>query len=307
MSKLAAIFACTTVVGALMVVQLWYQLHVERNGGRQLQTTATQKAFEQAPPGEQVPDSRPKKTIVLGAVAVDSDMPNLTPPASPAVVTNEPGPTTIDIGKLLRDPRFREAQQAQARLQMPQAYPGVARELGLTPEEAEEFFDMLAKQQFERMALTTASQDGDAEAGLKINKARKDGEAAMARFLGPDREQAWNDYQQSLGARRQISQLGTLLSAAGRPLTDSQARQLTALVAAEQRRLKDEIGFRVKPQDPGAQTQYNEAVLKASEESNIRIIEFAKTYLSAQQLDALKTSLAQRDNLTRIIVNGRRE
>jgi hypothetical protein len=102
------------------------------------------------------------------------------------------------------------------RMSMPQQYPDLGEELGLRPDELEKLFDLLV----ERNTNTSP-------------QARAASDAAIAALLG-NRMSDWQQYQQSLTARRQVNQLRGQLAAIGSSLPQSQVRPLiAALNAAE--------------------------------------------------------------------------
>jgi hypothetical protein len=86
------------------------------------------------------------------------------------------------------------------------------------------------------------------------------------------------------------------MAAVGVTLTDAQMRPLTAALVAEQSRMSSEIWKQFFNGGTGAQdpVQQRQARYKLQGESNVRIIEAMKPYLSGQQLEVLRTELERR-------------
>lgn len=315
MSKFSLIFAGATGIATIMAVYFWHQISVERGLNRQMHSRVTQLERDQlyARYVAADPQGAAVSAQMRDSALADMSKQNATMPAplgeSP-VALNAGQMTSINMSDLLTDPKFRKAQHTQVRLQMPQNYPDVAKELGLSPAEAEEFFDLLAKQQINRMVLTATSAADAKDTGMKEqrnlgNVVRKD-QADIAEWLGPTRSQAWQEYQQSLGARKQVGQLRTTLSAAGYPLTDAQVGPLLATITSEQQRLNDTNRYPQYSPDPRAQMEYDKNSLEAMEESNERILGVARSYLDPRQLSALESLMVQRMVMSRAVTKARR-
>jgi hypothetical protein len=172
-------------------------------------------------------------------------------------------------------------------------YPDLARELGMTPEQAEALFDLIMKHQGEMSALPRYA-GSDAAFKQEVERVREELQSKQkaefdAAIAG--REQQWRDYQPTLDARRRVSELTNMVASTS-PLNDSQSRQLVATVVAEQRLRADELGLRPAPaNNPLAQLEYEEQILTAREQSNRRTIESARSYLTAEQVTIMENAM----------------
>lgn len=148
--------------------------------------------------------------------------------------------------KLLSNPEFRAAMQAQLRTSVQQEHPDLASELRLQPEQLDKLFDLLAEHQLRAMTeprpyddpANTGTPDSQqqkmAEWGSRAEEAQKGREAEIAALLGtqyPD----WQQYQSSLGARMQVRELRNNLDSSPEPLRAEQIRPLVAAIAEAER------------------------------------------------------------------------
>lgn len=315
MSRLTAMFAGTSAIAAVMVAYLWHQLQGERDQNRQMQVRVAQLEIDVSRARQRALDApgegpAAREALTAGVATAERSVPMAVTSAENPAGESALRVTSINMNDLMKDPEYREAQRAQNRLQMPQNYPDVAKVLGLSPAETEKFFDLLAKRQSDQMMLNAdmagGSEEARMEAQRKATETMRKGQAEVADFLGPVREQAWQEYQQTLGARKQVGQLGTTLTASGHSLSDSQSESLLATMATEQQRLKEETRYIALTYDPRSQSDRQEATLKATEESNQRIVDAARSYLNPQQLAALKSSMAQRSAMARAVSRAQR-
>jgi hypothetical protein len=206
-------------------------------------------------------------------------------PAAEAVATSKPDPSdpvAYDIEMRKRNPNYIGAIQGKAAMMQLQ-YPDLARELGMTPAEAEALYDLLMKQQSD------------------VAK------AAELDALLAGHQQQWKDYQQTLDARRRVSELTNMVNTTS-PMSEQQARMLVSTVVAEQQRRANELRPLGTPRadDPRAQLEFDEAAFKAREESNRRTVEAARAYLDEQQVTIMKNAMEGQNTLIRSQLQGRR-
>lgn len=308
MSWRIAMLAGTTAVAMITAAHLWHQLRIERELSGQLFDRVTELETKLARQSQlaavvPIPSSLPAQV----AEPQDSGAQMPTIPISEAPGSNRS--PSLNLRELLKDPDYREARRAQIRMQLPLAYPDLAKELGFSPAEADAFFDLMVRQQMDRMLLAPGADDSDdvrQQAQREVAELARTSQSEVADLLGPARNQAWQDYQKTLGSRLQVGQLRTMLSTAGYPLTDAQAAPLLATISSEQQRLSEEARLRTYPGDPRGQMDIAEESLKATEESNQRILDAAPAYLNSQQLEALKSWMAQQLNMSRAMARARR-
>jgi hypothetical protein len=216
--------------------------------------------------------------------------------------------------QLMQDPEYREAMRLQTRTNLARQYPGVIEELGLDPQQAESFFTLLADQQLrmqeqmeplwevtphdERTDPTTIQQRHH-----KIQQAtselQRNNEAELAALLGPQKMQAWKEYQSTVGQRWQLEQMNSTLAAQGMPLPDDLRKPMLKALAEVQRQEMQEISARSARIGPAAtaprlaaamgfQTPDMEQFIEGMKKRNQRMLDAISPYLTYEQRQALE-------------------
>lgn len=148
--------------------------------------------------------------------------------------------------QLMQDPEYREAMRVQQRSNMTRQYPEVGQELGLTGEQTEKLFDLLAEQQMRNndQADLLWDSEGLDPAALQQRQEKmqqrwmeiqQKNEAELAAQLGSDKLQVWKDYQSTLGARHQAEQLRVSLASRGVSLDEDASRAVVKAYAEAQK------------------------------------------------------------------------
>lgn len=272
---------------------------------------------------EQVPASPPPtEAPKLAAVIVPTTRVQAAQPTS--------GPTQEDRMRsireqmehqrqLMRDPDYREAMLTQYRSHMSRQYPGLARELGLTSEQTEALFTLLADQQL-RTSETVPSMWDTAESDPTVLQQRQQkmqqhwqevqrkNEAELAAQLGPQKMQAWKEYQSTLGARHEVEQLSTSLASRGMPLDEDANRSVMKAIAAMQKAERQEAAMQAKAAGnaqgnalaavvgfaPGmvgmasGQVDTYEKFLEQSKKRDQRLLDAISPYLTPEQREAVQ-------------------
>jgi hypothetical protein len=288
MKKLVALLAITLITVGAGTIYLWRQLDAERVVNADLQ--ARLKAMESM----QQSFAAAFATRAQPATST-ADPQAAAAPADPARQAAARRPMEAIISRArenLATPQGQQAVSGILRSILPRALPDLAKELNLSPAEAEKLMELLAKQQnaqIGQLAGGGSVQDMIANA----EQIRQANEAEIAAQLGGKYPQ-WQEYQATLPMRQQVNQLQTTLSATGNQLSDSQTKPLIAALSAEQKRITEDS--RNVTAAPGATPQERrDQRQQRTAESNRRMVEAASPYMNAQQLDAYKASL-QRQN-----------
>ncbi len=304
MRSLTLVWAGLALAGGVISVHLWRELRAERELTAQLRSEVGElRVGPLSLPLDGVTSQRSAAGMVRA--------PSPESPAAAAVPAGNVPPPALDVqrlavnrSELLKDPEYRKAALAQARLSLPQRYPGLAEELGLTKEEADRLFDLLAENQLEQTGVMMALPVGangapDIAAMEDLNRSRQEllrqHEQELQTELGSSRYAQWQEYQQTLGPRQQVVQLGRTLDGAGVPLSSEQSRPLIAAYAAEQKRQAEDLRRLLGsgPISPADQQRFQEERLQVQAESNRRLVEAARSHLNARQVEALQASLDQ--------------
>jgi hypothetical protein len=217
--------------------------------------------------------------------------------------------------QLMQDPDYREAIRVQQRSNMTRQYPGVAQELGLTADQAERLFDLLAEQQLtatEQAELMWDTEPADpAELQQRQEKMQQrwteihqKNEAELAAQLGPEKLQSWKDYQSTLGARHQAEQLRSTLASRGVQLGEDASRAVVKAYAEAQKAEMQEFSNmpraavtatssgkagltgRIQAWEPSADMFQRQ--LEHTQKRNQRVLEALSPFLTYEQREALQ-------------------
>lgn len=261
------------------------------------------------PPSEVIgtPPKEPPKTV--GAVVV----PN------PAVMPNHEERVRMmreqreRQRQLMQDPEYREAMRVQARGNFARQYPGVIQELGLSTEQADAFFDLLAEQQLRandqmlplwEMEGTDASdpaamQERNRKMQQLAQENQRRNEAEMAAHLGPEKVQAWKEYQSTMSVRYELENMRNTLAANGVPLDDGTSKpMLKALAQANQVEAAEYSAAanrgavpapaRVGTPGGGFDSNNMERHLEMAKQRSQRMLDAISPYLSFEQRNAIE-------------------
>ncbi|MEO6079045.1 MAG: hypothetical protein ABIQ86_04605 [Steroidobacteraceae bacterium] len=309
MKKLVAALAVTVVALSVVAAHMWQQLHEVRVQTAQLRDRITQLQSTQL--AAAMMPSAPT-TPVAGVVGAQMTDQTATPVPVATGAREKRGTDALieGIGKMMASPEGREMMLAQARMILPQQYPDLAKELGLTQAEVEKFFDLLARQQADMAGDVLGgmpnggAQDRTAleERARKAQERQRTNQAEVTAMLGSKYPQ-WQDYQKTLPARRQVNQLQSTLSNGVDALNDTQSRPLIAALTAEQARIQEEVRNAPRPAGGGPQNAL-EAQLQRAAETNRRLISVASSFLNPQQVEGYRRMLEQEENLSRMMMRS---
>ena len=146
--------------------------------------------------------------------------------------------------KMLTDPAQREGMLLEQKMMMRNMYPRLAQSIGMTNEEADRLFTLLAQQQidfqekFARCAVDPNCNERDGGLNQTDPSAQE-----IANLLGADRQQQFEAYKNTLMERESVVQLRTRLPDASR-LPDERAEALVAALADERQKIHMEAAQR---------------------------------------------------------------
>lgn len=310
MQKFTPVLVATTIAVGIVSVFLWQQLHEERARTAELQkrVTALELAQERRPvwPNRaQVPAAAGEQTATGPAVVQQGADGADAAPNRRAAARGAAAAMAANARDILQDPAARSGIAGLARQALAQRYPDLARELGLSPEQAGKLLDLLANNQLATLGSALGSRtDGSSPQDLRstAQEAQLKQDEEIRTLLGDAKAQQWKEYQDTLPARQEVARFRTSLEAGGQSLSQGQQRQLTSVLAAEQKRSSAEatqvaqITGSSTSRDPAAALAQN---IQRTEESNRRVLDSAAIFLNGQQLDALQAQQEQRLQLTR--------
>src|SRR5688572_15860565 len=147
MRNFALVCASLALVAGIVASKLWLELRAERGETASLraQVVELQTAASPSAPPRQLPVPQTQAEAANLAAAQATTQAAGAAAATPAGV----GLGALRQQEMLKDPAYRKARVAQTRTNLMVQYPGLAEELGLTPDEADQLFTLLAENQVE--------------------------------------------------------------------------------------------------------------------------------------------------------------
>lgn len=300
MRLLPALVGGVAVVSTIVSVHLWRELRSELQENASLRD---RMLHTQAPPDLPVaslaappPAPRPAEvTQVREPAPEDTAMPLQM--GEPAVPMN----LIAQNDQLMADPGYRKAVMTQAIANLRAINPGLVEEMGLSTQEADDFFNLLAGHQLElNEELSRMRTNGPIDPAIRarVQDLQQQGSAqlqdSLTAMLGRDRYLQYSDYQETRTARNSVAGIGNALALAGQPLSTAQLRPFISAMAAAQKRQQSEV--QALPRNPGpansqAAMQMREQQLKRAEESNRILLEAAGRHLTPPQLEIYRSQL----------------
>lgn len=330
MKKLLLGCAGLALFASVMSVMLWRDLRTERELSAALQSRLAEAEARTTPAVLPAATARPAAATAATTAPINTSRsePNIIQPL-PAAQNAQTFVPNVGVTQrdLLKDPEYRRARLAQLRMSLPETNPGLAEELGLSPEQADRLFDLLAENQLEMSTNIGVAlrPNGEIDQALvqEMQRQRQElqtkHEATLAAMLGDARMSKLQDYQQTLGSRQRVLQLGRTLGAQGQPLANAQIGPLAEVMAAEQKRQQQDQQamqreLRAGPQqgpgsqmDPQTQARLLEENFRRQAESNRRLIDAMAPHLTARQLELYRSQLDNQLTVNRISSRLQRE
>lgn len=308
MRNLTLVCAGLAVMGGVVSVHLWRELRAEREMTAQLRA-----GMEQLRAGNSIQPATARFAASQQPSGVAA-----APVPEPQGAAVSAGPANslasalalsiLDQREMMNDPEYRKAQLAQLRLSLRQSYPGLVEELGLSAEEADRLFTLLAEGQMEMSNVNLVAGPGGAPdpvameaANRRRQELQQQQEQQVQAMLG-GRYGQWQDYQKTRPARTQVASLARTFESIGTPITTEQSRSLLPLYVAEQERQREESS-RMQGETPDGRpdlARRMEEQANAQIERNRRLVEGARSILNARQLEALQTTLDQQVTIARL-------
>ncbi len=201
------------------------------------------------------------------------------------------------LSKMLQDPDTKKFIRDQQRTMMDQLYAPLVKQLGLTPEQASQFKDLLADNNMkgaEKASSLFGSPQERAEALKAMEADQKASEEQIKTFLGEDGYKAYQAYQETAGERMMLNTYKQQ-HPSDYPITDAQTEQLLTIMHQEKKAAAD--SGQLFPSGSSGMTDaakleamlsegQSEKLFQAQETMNQRVFERARMILSPDQLQA---------------------
>jgi hypothetical protein len=176
-------------------------------------------------------------------------------------------------------------------------YGDLAKELGLSPQDAEQLLELLTDRQMEMAAAGMQSLDqndpNQASAKERLAENTKRYEEQIKAMLGEDKFKSLQSYEASIGDRFMLQQFEGQFGASGAPLEGNQKQQLLDLMREERAKTPPNLNL-ANSRNP---TQQMEALknpemvnqfVTSQQEFHQRVLERSRQFLNADQIGALE-------------------
>jgi hypothetical protein len=309
MKKLVAVL-CIAVAGlGFAAIYLLQQLNDERRQNADLQARVTTLESAQQAAAATLAN-QPALAPAPAQQAVAPIPGSAAPPATPAATQRPNAGALAGVAKeVLGSPEGRAMVQPMLVAAIRQQYPDLGKELGLSKEEEDKLFDTMIKQQLdlssESMNLLTGDNltpEAMQEMERKAREKQQANQAELAAMLG-SKYPKFEEYQGTMAARQQVSQLNNVLGASGGALSDTQSKQLIAALAAEQKRITQETNANPLPAGRTRQEMLDQQ-LQRTADNNRRLADAASAYLTTSQLDSYRKMQEQQLALARRVIGA---
>lgn len=292
-----AVASGVAVVSTIVAANLWRELQSGRQANAGLPTQLLETPASAGLPALALPVADPLSRQVEGTQAAESaaELPVAQmQKVEPAMPANRAAQDSI----VMADPRYRSAVLAQGVAGQRAANPGLVEEMGLSSQESEELFQLIATHQMElNEEISRIQSNGpmDSATRARVQSVRDEGQArlrdSLVAHLGPDRFRQYTDYQETRTARNSVAGIGNTLALAGEPLSTAQLRPFISAMAAAQKRQQAELPRNPATVNSVAATQRREQELKRMEGSNRILLEAAEPHLTPSQLAIYRAQL----------------
>jgi uncharacterized protein YciI len=200
------------------------------------------------------------------------------------------------LSKMMEDPEMRKMIRQTHRAMLNQLYDPLIRRMGLTPEEAEQFKELLADNMMKGAEKASSLFGGGLTNRAEMFKTaaaeQKAFDEQLRQFLGETRYAQYKDYQETVGERAQLNQFRQQTGGEN-ALTDQQTEQLLAFMSEEKKAVAATTGQAFPGTGQDAATweamfsdESVQKLMQAQEAVNQRVYERARGVLSENQLGA---------------------
>ena len=328
MTKIALALAIVAIGEGAVTLHLVNQLHGEREMSQLLQARVTQLEGRASPAAQGATFiAVPTQSTVSPFAAVKKD----GAPAAPAQQAIAGVITSSDVSvvnrvmpmaapdqeqmreqvkqsmerqaALLRDPEYREAMLAQQKMGSRQSNPNLARDLDLSPEQADRLFSTLAEQQLRAMETTSPmlwSEQPDPakmqELQRKMMDQQRANEMEVKRVLGEAKFREYQEYQSLSGVRWEADRVRTALANAGMPLEENLTKPLLKTLQEQQQKMMQQMASAAGPQNQlVAASGVGATVMTSSDGMSVNMIEMQEksVELMAQHQKRQREALAR--------------
>lgn len=309
---IVALILATAALGAFCVVQyrktaeqdarvaaLSSALEQQKDQVRELRAAKDHLNHQRSDLLEQA-SAQAKELARLDQVAAPASPPQTSGSASARADGSQSAAGRGGFGKVLsgmmNNPQMKEMLRGQQRMMLDQLYAPLVKKLGLEPEEAAKFKDLMLDKAMKgaesagSLLSSTGTNRTELLAGLAADQRASDEQ--IKTFLGDTRYAQLKEYEQTAAERMQLNMFKQQFGGETATISDDQTEQLLAFMQEEKRSLAN-VGQPVLIGNDDAANvdamlseDKSETLLQSQEYVNERVLERAKTVLSPDQLNA---------------------
>jgi hypothetical protein len=200
------------------------------------------------------------------------------------------------MSKMFKDPSMKKVMRGQQAMMLRTMYGDLIKQLGLSPDAADKFMDMMADRQMAMTEKGMAMMGGKMDA-KQIAENSSDATASydgkLQSLLGADGYSQFKDYEKTVGERAAMQQYQQFFTSSGVALDDSQSAQLLQIMIDE-RAKSPASPLSQNNGNPAAQMQALQSdqalhdFLAAQGDFNLRVYNRAGDVLTPDQLTAFQ-------------------
>lgn len=239
-------------------------------------------------------------------------------PSEPAKPANGMSALGALASQMMNTPAMRERMIQSQKRTIEMRFGELMNQLGLSPQDRARLVELLAQKQMNTVDLGlkalsngTPSNEERQAVAASLREANASADAEIRDFFGGDTANyaAYQDYVAQQPVRTQVTALGASLATAGVPLSAQQSSALSGVVAEARRNLpssrdpNDPANGPASPLDASAM----ETAFRAEEQMQNQIAERSASFLSPEQISALRQAQAARLNQTKSSVEMARQ
>ncbi len=218
------------------------------------------------------------------------------------------------IGSMMDDPEIKKMIREQQRGMMDTLYEPLIRQMGLSPEEAQQFKDLMADSAGRAAEKASSLMGGGAstnraEVIAQLTADQQETENQLRTLLGEERFQQFQDYQLTAGERTQLNAFRQQNAGMENPITETQSDQLLQLIQDVKKQVASGGQAGVPPGNNAAgleamlSEEQTQRMLQTQESITQQVLERAGTVLQPDQLAAFGRFQTNQLNMMRMGIN----
>jgi regulator of replication initiation timing len=214
-----------------------------------------------------------------------------------------------ELAKMFTDPEMKKSMRVQQLVGIRMMYADLAKELGLSPQDAEQLMEILVDRQMDLAAasMTALESGGDsAGQGSKLTDATKRHDEQLKAVLGEEKYNQMKVYEQSMGDRWMMQQWDGQFAASGSPLQQAQKDQLFDVMREERQKAPPGAASFGNAGDPAQAFKMMQSedtlnqFMTSQQDLNQRVLARSREFMNADQVATLEKVQTQQAELMKM-------